>query len=483
MGNTPSEIKKSPKQNKPVKPCIKKPPTSINSNKKNIIKSNNNAINNIDNGEDDITSNVPYYHLKHKTDINNGLKDYQYFKHVIPPQDVTNKFGVDTTIDNKYSRNVSSLYDKEVNYRQSVDCSKEIPYTQSELENELGLNIKTHRNTQEYSSIPNTNYSNENNISGSSNTNSSGITITREEAIIIRNCKYLSQLEKRIMIMNNIKYNELDPLNILVEHRLRLINLIDKYKSLLRIYHPDKTGGVSNDMFINIKEALDKQLYVNKSKIMDKDFNQLKHGYDEYSENSKKKKPLFVKDDIKEIDQKKFNKLYDEHKYTDEYEDDGYGDIMVKGGVREDIEIEKINITDTNTFDDQFNKKLEKSCNQIIPYQVPEAINQYDNYAELCNKRSGYTGKNSNIDCFDYKEAFEIQNIDRNKKINNKTIDEYQNERESDSLEMTEEQKYKIEQKDTENDEHESQRQARLVDYSNDIEVYHSKLNKVLLKN
>ena len=57
------------------------------------------------------------------------------------------------------------------------------------------------------------------------------------------------------------------------------------------------------------------------------------------------------------FDVNKFNEFYDGHKYNDEYEDDGYGHIMAERGVREDIEIEKIEITKDNTFQDQFNKQ------------------------------------------------------------------------------------------------------------------------------
>ena len=42
-------------------------------------------------------------------------------------------------------------------------------------------------------------------------------------------------------------------------------------------------------MFVSVKNAYDSQQYVLNSKIMDKDYNQLKQDYSEYSQNVKKK--------------------------------------------------------------------------------------------------------------------------------------------------------------------------------------------------
>ena len=86
---------------------------------------------------------------------------------------------------------------------------------------------------------------------------------------------------------------EIDPLNMLEDSRIRLNVLTDKYKSLLKIYHPDRAGASSHDMFVTVKDAFDKQQYVINSKIMDKDYNQLKQDYSEYSQNIKKKSQIF----------------------------------------------------------------------------------------------------------------------------------------------------------------------------------------------
>ena len=81
--------------------------------------------------------------------------------------------------------------------------------------------------------------------------------------------------------MNSLRLQDIDPLNMLSDLKIRLNVLNEKYKSLIRIYHPDKAYS-SNDMFITVKNAFDNQQYVINSKVMDKDYNQLKQDYTEY---------------------------------------------------------------------------------------------------------------------------------------------------------------------------------------------------------
>lgn len=468
MGNTPTKKDNSEKQ--PIKPCIKSVKPSKNKTiLANSIKKKSGYID---------TTNIPTYQLKHKSQINSGVNQYQYFNHSIPKTDVTPNFNIDTAQDNKFSRSVDKLYNQELDYRYNVDCTKEIPYTPEELEIELGNN-KINTSPPNYSeNITNSDTDKDNN----GNEVTSEITITREEAIKIKDCKYLSDLEKRLLIMNSIQISKLDPLNIMNDSKIRLNILVEKYKSLLRIYHPDKRG--SKDMFILVKEALENQKYILKSKIMDKDFNQLKNGYNQYSDNSKKKKPLFFEQDIEGFNSKKFNKFYDEHKFNDEYEDDGYGDMMIRGGVREDIEIDKIEVSNDNTFQQQFEKKLSENTGEIVKYQVPKAINQYDSYNELCKKNDkGYTSRSNNIECYDYKEAFELANIQRDKLPDKISLKEYKEQRESDPLELSNEQRVEIEKDEEKNDDIEKKRQGNLIDYTINIEKYNDKINKVLLKN
>ena len=498
MGNNSSsendEKKESDKnKNLPIKSAIKyRPQKTINDFK--VVKKKVS-----EKKPDSPINKIPNYHLTHKAQINSGVNEYQYFNQPIPSEDISNKFGINTQQDNKYSHNINKLYEQEIDYRTNIDCSKELPVTAHDIENTLNyksdsININTNiKNTAN-------NVSNMNNLSDKRNLNNKNttddlqggddngfveITITREQALEIKDCRYLSDLEKRILIMNSITLNQIDPLKMIAEQKIRLSVLTDKYKSLLKICHPDRAGASSHDMFVTVKNAFDKQQYVINSKIMDKDYNQLKQDYGEYSQNVKKKKPVFFngEDSVDSFDAKKFNQFYDENKYDDEYEDDGYGDMMIENGVREDIEIEKIEITKDNTFQDQFNKKLNEKNNEIIRYQVPKAINQNESYSQLCQKTTNYSGNNANVNCFDYKEAFELMNIDRNQPTKNMTIEEYKESRKNDSLELTDEQKNEIEKDELEQDNKEKNRQNNMVDYSNSLERFNFKINKIMIEN
>ena len=491
MGNS-SSTDNSSKSNKPIKSSLKSTPKTIV--KKEPSQKKQTSLDKYIKSDKEI-NNIPTYHLAHKEQINSGLNEYQYFNQPIPQEDISNKFGIDTTQDNKYSHNISTLYKREINYRTNVDCSKELPVTHYDLANELQFNDSDNINSKNVNNNNLKNYdynSNKMNEQPPQNPKENcedeglvEITITRDEALKIKECRYLSDLEKRILIMNSIRLQDIDPLHMLSDLKIRLNVLNEKYKSLIRIYHPDKAGSSSNEMFITVKNAFDNQQYVINSKVMDKDYNQLKQDYTEYSQNSKKKKPIFFDSDSSatSFDVNKFNEFYDGHKYNDQYEDDGYGHIMAERGVREDIEIEKIEITKDNTFQDQFNKQLAEKTTEIIKYQVPQAINQNDNYSKLCEKTSNYSSKNSNINCYDYKEAFEIMNIDRNRPERNISLEEYEKSRKEDNLQLSEEQQIEIEKDEEEKDNKEKNRANNMVDYTQSIEKYNNKINKVLLGN
>ena len=95
--------------------------------------------------------------------------------------------------------------------------------------------------------------------------------------------------------------------------------------------------------------------------------------------------------DIKSIDNTKFNQLYEEHKFVDDYDEDGYGNIMVDGGIREDIDIKKT-IKSESDFNLAFDKQYEDIGTDIIKYRVPEAINE-NSYNIICQRKDDFSGK------------------------------------------------------------------------------------------
>lgn len=466
MGNTSSQKEKKTSENKP-----------LSVSETSTLKPNIN-----DNKKED-----PSYYNKSNSSINTQLNSYQYFRQVPTQQDTTNKFGINTTHDNKFCKNLESLYKEEMNYRTTVDCSREIPYTREELDTELTYNNNNSSSNIDSPyvdrNINDTNYTQSVRPESSNTTVPTEITITRDNALIIRDNKYLTNLEKRIMIMNNILISNIDPLDMQKTDKLRLPRLIEKYTSLRNIYHPDKSRTTSNEMFITINSALENLKYIQKSTIIEKDFSQLKTDYDNYN-HTEKKKPNFINSGIKSITPEKFNEFYEKHKYNDIYKDNGYGDTMVDGGIREDIDIEPITITENNTFLDQFEKSIPVTkYNKIIEYRVPEPCNIDYNCSNICSTKSEFTGKSSSISYYDYKHAFEPIDIDRNAKINNKSYEEYSKSRKTDTLDMTDDKKRIIEQYETKLTNDEKNRQNNLTDYMRNIEIYNNKLNKLTLEN
>lgn len=475
MGNTSSQKEVYRKE----KPSSERPPISVSET--SAIKQDI---------RDSKKEDQSYYN-KSSSCINTQLNSYQYFRQVPTQHDTTNKFGINTTRDNKFSKNLESLYEDELNYRTTVDCSREIPYTREELDTELTYNNRNSNSNSNSNidshyvdrSINDSKYNQPVRSESPNTTVPTEITITRDNALIIRDNKYLTNLEKRIMIMNNILISDIDPLDIQKTDKLRLPRLIEKYTSLRNIYHPDKSRMTSNEMFITINSALEKLKYIQKSTIIEKDFNQLKTGYDNYN-HTEKKKPNFINSGIKSITPEKFNEFYEKHKYNDIYEDGGYGDIMVDGGIREDIDIEPITVTENNTFLDQFEKSIPVTkYNKIIEYRVPEPCNIDYNCSNICSTKSEFTGKSSSISYYDYKNAFEPIDIDRNAKINNKSYEEYSTSRKTDTLDMTDDKKRIIEQYETKLTNDEKNRQNNLTDYMRNIEIYNNKLNKLTLEN
>ena len=74
-------------------------------------------------------------------------------------------------------------------------------------------------------------------------------------------------------------------------------------------------------------------------------------------------------------------------------------------------------------------------------------------------------------------------NIDRNKPTTNMSLEEYKKARKNDSLELTDEQRETIEKDDIEEENKEKDRQNNMVDYSNSLERYNFKINKIMLEN
>ena len=464
MGNTESSSKV------PSKSIIKEQKNTINDNStaKSVPNQTKHVINNPKNIKPVQNNNNMYSHKSNyetqvyetdKTELSKNLNSYQYFKPEIPDKNTDGQFGINSQIDNKYSPSVNQLY------KSNVESRKQSFENRSSLINQ-NSNIKQ----PTYSHEPNHEQFNDEQQSHEKEANE--VTMLRDDALDIRDTAFLTNIEKRIMIMNNIILDEIDPLDIKDKEKLRLPQLRKKYISLRNIYHPDKKGSGSSEMFIQIVQAIKHHEFILKSAIMDKDYIELRKSYREFHE-TEKKKPLFS-GSIKSIDNTKFNQLYEEHKFVDDYDEDGYGNIMVDGGIREDIDIKKT-IKSESDFNVAFDKQYEDIGTDIVKYRVPEAINEHS-YNIICERKGDFSGKGGDLNYTDYKKAFELEKIDSNNVELNRNYKKYTRDRTNDKLELSEEQEKAI-------DDYNSKLISKEVEHENNVKRYSDRISTYFSNN
>ena len=284
------------------------------------------------------------------------------------------------------------------------------------------------------------------------------------------------------MTNNDITIESIDPLDILSKEQINLNELLNKYKSLRRIYHPDRnpSGG---DMFIKINQAVNNLLLIKNKNTKKNNFNELKHSFINTTENESAPQP--VKFNRDKFTKKNFNKFFTENQFEDDKIESGYGYMMTeRSNTREDINIERLNIK-KNQFNNHFINKKQHVSEDIIEYREPEAPNQnnYTNYDKLGEKTTNFTSYNPQISFTDYKDAYDESKMINDQQYNIKTrkYEEYKTQRKSDSLKLTEEQERVInnnkllqQQKSSQRINNMAQRRMKLSDYANN-------LNKLML--
>jgi hypothetical protein len=154
---------------------------------------------------------------------------------------------------------------------------------------------------------------------------------------------------------------------------------------------------------------------------------------------------------------------------------------MIDGGIREDIEIEKLNITKENTFEDQFNRHIEQTQLDIQPYTVPEPIDK-SNHTTLGIKSTTFSGSTNTISFYDYKKAFELSNIDRTSKNREQDYEKYIKHRKNDPLQLSEIQKKTIEEYEDHRKDIEQQRNMNMDTYGYQIQTHYENTNKQFLE-
>jgi len=275
-----------------------------------------------------------------------------------------------------------------------------------------------------------------------------------QESMVSIPLNKLSFTKDEIMIMRseNIKAIDIDPFNLLEKNiNISLQKLYECYKKLRFLNHPDKPNG-NNENFIKIVKSMKLIEQIESKKATDKQFDSLKN---EYNKDKSKYEADYdytynqfqgVK---KEDFNKQFNKMFDENRYTGDYED-GYSHIMTKDkAVNEEINVvNRLGTYDKSAFNNEFSKQKKVISNQVMVYKVPEPINNsFANAQSLVGKTNNYTNAGQYTDYMEaYNEGTVLIDADKVNFVEEKDIKKALNNYKTASLALTEEQRIAIEE-------------------------------------
>lgn len=309
---------------------------------------------------------------------------------------------------------------------------------------------------------------------------------------------YQQQYEKMKNSNNSDKLDlaSLDPYKVLnVPKNFTWNQLKEAYKEVAIQTHPDKGGNkVIFDFVTQCFKTLAEEYKMRKQ---DKVHHELKEESADYFEkivNNNVPHPSTIMD-TNEPFAKRFNKVFDECKYTEEDVEYGYGKIMSKSGLREDISIENVfkkDKVDNSTFNEVFDKNVPCSKSVITKYKVPEPLLMVKNlqYAEIGSKRpddysSGIEKKD--LTYTDYMKAYDgsrLANPEDIKKIKSfKSVKEYEVYRDNKIKKtLTDKEKKELEKQKELEERKEWERQERIKKQNKEIQMAFERANRLLIK-
>ena len=287
--------------------------------------------------------------------------------------------------------------------------------------------------------------------------------------------------------------SDINPYEILgVTKNFTIEELKDKYKRVAKRVHPDRGG--SQQLFNLVTLAYKKLVEEYKLKKINKQFNELKTDFSNYSDsqnntqmrNSEFSKKQYQSNDFRDV----FNKVYDNHKVHSAY-DNGYGDFMIKSdGRREDINISK-KINNMKQFNSTFDSEPLNNYNKrMIVYKEPEALPSSSKtlkYTELgVGKVKDFSSSTNNLDCTDYKAAHSMNRLADPRMMNNRrhfnSIDDVHADRSNISYQMSEEDLRKQAIKQKKEQLRELRRQERQTQMDRQSQKNFERVNKLLLQ-
>ena len=217
-----------------------------------------------------------------------------------------------------------------------------------------------------------------------------------------------------------------------VSKRFTLDELKYNYKKVAKRVHPDRGG--NEKLFKLVTLAYKQLLEIHKLKQINKEFNELKSDFQEFTTNqdNQQRRHRDLHRNSKKSSRSRqnqqdsngnfgdmFNKIYEENKIEDVY-DRGYGDLMTESDAnRPDIDIKKT-VNSMKNFNQAFDSApISKHNKKIIKYRDPIALPtslKTLQYTEIgIDKLSDFSTETSNLSCVDYKKAHSTSKlIDKN---------------------------------------------------------------------
>ena len=232
-----------------------------------------------------------------------------------------------------------------------------------------------------------------------------------------------------------------DPYEILgLTKRFTLEELKHNYKKVAKRVHPDRGG--NEKLFKLVTLAYKQLLEIYKLKKINKEFNELKSDFQEYTTNQdnqqRRHRDLHQQSNHRQKSRNSrgshssqsshnlnqdfsdvFNRVYEDNKISNPY-DNGYGNLMMESDAsRPDIDIKRT-VKSMKNFNQEFdNTPISKNNKKIIKYRDPVALPSSIKslkYTELgIDKINDFSVEIDDLSCVDYKKAYSTQKlIDKN---------------------------------------------------------------------
>ena len=289
---------------------------------------------------------------------------------------------------------------------------------------------------------------------------------------------------------NKIKLDPYQILNISKNYDEKILK--KAYLKAAMKSHPDRGGTPQEFQKVSIAYTiLTKKL---KESHNNHSHNDLRQGAKDYVQNQLNQPKVNV-NMTENFDINLFNKIYEDNKISDAY-DEGYGNWIEQNSALESGK-EKLFQNGFNkdmfnaTFEQYKKEKSNQNQNQLIKYQEPEVRISMSNQDSLMTlgqgKITNFGGTTDNLSYTDYKQAFtdgstliDTSTVDINNRVN--SINGIKSQRSNISYQMGPEDQQKLAIQQMKEQEQEKQRLQRLNVYDQQHEQAYEKIHSMLLR-